>query len=420
MDQIKEIIKTRTIAYSLIAFIGTAANGLLGTVFFIVLARNLGTRDFGIVSVAITTFILVSDIADLGINSGIINFVSKYRSQNIQLVYKFMNLALKTKLAIWLIVAVVGYISSNFIAQNILLKPELQYSLRLSFLGVGSSLLFSFVTNSLQAFQKFISWSLINISMNGLRLIVVIFLISSLSLNINNSLIVYLTVPFLGFFLGFLVLPKKFLFVSNERSIEKLFFNYNKWIAALTIISAITARLDTFLSTRLLSISQVGIYSVATQLTSLMPQFISSLAVVIGPKLASQDSNQKAWEYFKKVQFFCIGLSVLALLFLPILIFLIPIFYGHLYNQSTNPFIILFVAQLVFLLAIPSHQAIFYYFSKPKVFIPISLGQMLINLSLGYYLISNYQIMGASLTVLIGMLFNFLIPLIWVVKKLKK
>ena len=212
-----------------------------------------------------------------------------------------------------------------------------------------------------------------------------------------------------------LFLLPQFLTVRNSKSVGSELFHYSKWVALVGILTATGSRLDTFLSARLLTVRDVGIYSAASQITVVIPQLVFALATVVAPKLASFDSDIKAIEYLKKLQLLVFGMFILGLLAIPVLVLLIPQIYGTAYLESITPFVVLFVAQLVFLLSVPSHQAIFYYFSKPSFFTWVGLGQLAITGLLGWFLISTYGITGAAVTVLIANLFNFLVPSAWVV-----
>ncbi len=416
----KEIFEKKTISHSLITLSGTLINGVLGILFFVVLARSLGPDNFGLVSFAIVTLTLFGDIADFGINTGIINFVSKYISVDKSRAYRYMKLGLKYKILSWILVLILGFLFSDLIAVSLLNKPELSGLLRLSLVGVGGALLFSFVTNCLQAFQKFLYWSILNIFLNSLRLISIIVLIFFGFLNYQVALITYIVLPFFGFFIGLMLLPKDFLKVKGEEEEVKDFFNYNKWIALSVVVSAFSSRIDTFLVAKYLRIYDVGLYSVATQLTSTIPQIIYSIAVVVAPKLSSHTIAREAFQYLKKVQLFTLGIAFLGLLTIPLSFVFIPLVYSNEYLGSIKPFIVLLISQLIFLSSIPAHQAIFYYFSKPKIFVGISFIQMLIILEISLRLIPVYGIVGGAYAVLGGSIFNFIFTNIWYLREFKK
>lgn len=414
------IVRTKTIRQSGVTFAGTFLNGLLGIIFYILTARFLGPIGFGIFSVAIAALSLASDISSLGTDTGIVRFVGKYINTDRNKALRFLKLSLEVKFLVWIFVLIVGWLTAPLIARNILAKPELSFPLQLSMIGVGSGLFFSFTTNSLQAIQKFWEWSGLNIATNALRLLFVGLFIYSGFFSVASTLLAYIIAPFMGFLVGFTFLPS-FLSVKNESSVARELFHYNKWVALFILVAAVSSRLDTFLATRLLSLAEVGIYSVAVSLASVVPQIVYALGVVVAPKLAGFDSKEKAITYLKKLQLFVLGLAFSGLLVgIPASYVVIPRLYGSQYLASISPFIILLFAQAVFLISTPVHTSVFYYFAKPSLFVWISLGHLAIIGGLGYFLISQFGYMGAATVVLLGTIFNFIVPAIWVIKKFRE
>ncbi|QQG47097.1 MAG: oligosaccharide flippase family protein [Candidatus Woesebacteria bacterium] len=418
--QVKKIIKTATIVHSFATLSGTAINSILGLGFYIILARFLGAQAFGVFSISVVTLTLISDIASLGTDTGIINFVGKYINKDKEKALKFLKLGLKIKLLVGTLVIIVGWIIAPFVATYLLAKPELEFPLRLALLGAFIALLFSFATSSLQAVQKFWIWSAVNISSNLLRLIIILTLFSAGLLSVNLSILTYVTIPLLGFFMSLYFLPP-FLKAKNENSVKNEFFHYNKWVAVFILVAAISGRLDTFLVTRILTLKDVGIYSVAVTLSSIVPQIVSAIATVVAPKIAGFDTKEKVILYLKKLQIFVTSLSILGILS-GILVGYIFItrFYGKNYLDSFVPFVILLIAQALFLISIPAHTAVFYYFSYPKLFVLVSL----VNLSIigigGWFLTSNFGFIGTAMAVLIGNISNFVISAIWVISRFRK
>ena len=418
-DILTQIIKTRTLKDAAISFTGTFVNGLLGLAFYILMARNLGPLNFGIFSVAVATLTLITDISDVGTDTGLVRFVGKYLNSNKLKALRFLKLGLKVKLVAWLVVLVLGWFLAPFVSANILAKSELVVPLRLALVGVGGALLFSFATHAVQAVQRFWVWSGLNVAGNLVRLLVIIFLISLMRLHLTSGLVVYIAVPFLGFLAGLFFMPS-FFKVKNEFGVAKEFFKYNKWVALFVLIAAVSSRLDTYISTRLISLAEVGIYSVAIQLAGIVPQIVFALASVVAPKLAGYDSDIKVKNYLKKLQVFTLGLALVGLIIgIPLSRVVIPLFYGNQYLGSVAPFAILLLAQAIFLISVPVHTAVFYYFGYPKLFFFIALGHLAIIGGLGVPLIGLYGYMGAAITVLVGNVFNFMVPAVWVVQKFR-
>lgn len=408
-----------TIIHSIATSSGTIINGLLGLLFYILLARNLSLEFFGMFALTVAFLTVCADIADVGVDTGLIRFIPKARSEKNQDFLKYLKLGFQIKMIIWVFVAILGWFMAPIISEVIFLKPQLTLALRISLIGVGGAMLFSFVTHSLQAFEKFISWSILNISLNALRLIILIILVTSVSLNLLNSLVVYMLLPFLGFFVGLLMLPK-FFKVKNEWKLANEFLHYNKWIAFISIITAFSSRFDTFLSARFLRAEELGIYSAANQLTQVFPQLSFAVASVIAPKLSSLKDKKTAISYLKKTQLLVFLIALGAIILLPGAIFLIPLILGSIYTESIGPFVILFFAQLIFFLSIPVHQSIFYYFAKPKFFVFTNLLNLILMFILAIYLIPEYRVIGAALVILFGNIFNLLVPTVWVVYNFRK
>ncbi len=418
---LRSIFKTATFKQSQITTVGTVLNGGLGALFYVLLARFMGPAEFGLLTISITTLVLIADIADIGTNTGLIRFVSLNMAQNREKGLKFLKLSLEIKLVAWLLAFITIFLLSPFLANQIFHKPELIWPLRLVGFGVGGALLFSFVTSSLQAFQRYFMWSMVNIVTNALRLVLVFVLGYYLLINVESVLFVYVLLPFFGFFLTLFILPSRDVFrAKDEFNLLQELLKYNMSVALFSIFAAFSARLDTFLNAALLSSREVGIYGAANQLVQIMPQLVSALGLVSAPKFASFQKNNQMLVYFKKFQLFVLGLCLVGLLTIPISAYLIPMLFGSSYREAVTPFVYLFLGQLIFLFSIPVHHSIIFYFGRPDIFIWVALGNLAIIGGLGYWMISNFGIIGAAVTVLVGMLFNFVCPLIWLFIKLRK
>lgn len=420
ISKIFGIFNTKTIRHSFITFTGTFVAGLLGAVFYILLARYLGPENFGIFSVSVLVLTLLVDIGNLGTNTGIVRFVGKYISDDPQKAYKFLKLGLKIKLFVAFTIGLVGFFLIPFIANNIIQKSEFILPLRIAIWGMVGLMSFSFATSALDSMQKYKQSNFLSVASNIFRLMVILILFAISSLTLSMALLTYVLIPLLAFFFGLKLIPN-FLKVKNENEVFGEFFGFNVWVSIFTAVAAISTRLDSFISSRFLNLHDLGIYSVAVTLSSIVPQVVLALGVVVAPKLASFTENLQAKNYLKKLQLFVLFLSVVGVsVGIPVSKFVIPRFYGEQYLQSVAPFSVLLVSQAMFLLAVPVHSAVIYYFSYPKLFVLISIIHLLIILILGWILIPRFGYIGAAITTLVGSVSNFLIPGFWVLRKFKK
>lgn len=416
---LRQIISTSTFRQSGITLAGTITNGALSAVFYILSARILGPASFGLFTIAIATLTLIADIGDLGTDTGLVRFIGKYTKKSKQKVARFLKLGLEVKLAVWLVVFIIGWFSAPFISSTFFTKSELSLPLRISFIGVGSYLLYSFIIHALQGFQKFWAWSGFQIGQGIVRVLAVLGLAFYSKLNLETTLGVLVATPLLAFLLGLFLIPMNFFKARKEISVAREFFQYNKWVAAFTAVAALGARMDTFISARLLAASEVGIYGAAHKLVAIVPQLVGAFGTVMAPKMAGMGSVDDFFSYLKKSQILVLGISGLGALSIPIVLVLIPLLFGQEYIAAGPIFVVLLFAMLFFLISVPVHMAVIYYYSYPKLFFWISLGHLAIILVVGWILISLFGVMGAAFTVLIGHIFNFAVPAVWVWRKVK-
>jgi O-antigen/teichoic acid export membrane protein len=416
---LSSVFSSSTFRHSSITFVSTVINGALGAVFFIVAARFLGPSEYGLFSVALAVLTLTSSIGNLGTDTGVVNFVSKYIHEDPKKAQRFLKLALKVKVIVGLLICALGISFSQIISQFIFQKPELSSLLQIAFIGVFSQLLFTFALSALQSFQKFVAWGGANVGQNAIRLLFLLGMYILGGITTSNILLLYALIPFAGFILGMIFMEKEFLRVSNENAVADVFFRYNVWVALFGAVSALSSRLDTFIIARLLDSTQIGLYGAANQLVQIVPQFVVALGTVIAPKMAQQNTKEKFVEYLKKTQLMILALAVLGILSIPIVLFLIPYIFGVAYLPSGSIFVVLLFAMLLFLISVPVHMAIYHYYSYPKLFFWLSIGHLILISCVGWYLITMYGVMGAAITVLIGQIYNYLIPGLWVINKLR-
>ncbi len=413
----RQAITTSTFKQSSITFGGTVMNGIFGAIFYIVTARFLGPEGFGLMSVAITVQTLFADIGDLGTDTGLVNFVSKNLKNDPEKANKFLKLALKIKLFVSLTAVIFGLIVSAYLAKYAFGKPELAMPLKIAFVGVGTLLVFSFITKSLQAMQRFWAWSNIQVTISILRLVFIFVFLAFGILNLNTSLWLYILMPLIGFVVGIFIIKTDFLKVKNEMEVRGEFFNYNKWVAGFLVLAAFGGRVDTFMSARILSAYDLGLYAAAYQLVRIVPQIVSAIGTVIAPKMAELGNIGDLKIYLKKTQIMVTGMAILGVATIPLVLYIVPVLFGTGYEGTGPIFIVLFVAMLIFLISVPVHMAIFYYFSRPSFFFWLSLGQLILITTLSYLLLNSFGAIGAAWAVFAGQLFSFVIPFIWVVRK---
>lgn len=402
-----------------VVLVGTIFNGALGLVFYSLAGRLLGPGEFGLLFITISFLTLTTDLIDLGTNSSVIKFVPSLVRNNPLQAYRFIKLGFKIKLLAWGVTALLSILSPLF-ARHLFAKPELSRLIQLALLGGGGALLFAFSSSILQALQRFRLWSLLNISSNFFRVLALLLLFFLGWLNLTNSLIIYLVIPFIGFIASLFIIPTlKIGQVKNDLSVLRSLYSFGGSVAVFTLIAAVSSKLDSFLVARLLSNNEVGIYAAANQLVMGIPQVASAVGVVLSPRFASFASLPTMLGYFRKAQLLVLGIGLASLLVLPFSGTILTFFYGSVYLPAVVPFIILWISMLVFLISIPVHTAVIYYFGNSKLFVWLSFLHLGIIAILGPQLIVQYGASGAAATVLIGVITNLLLPLVWFLRRIQ-
>ncbi len=413
------IIKSKTSRHSIISLGTTIINGILGLLFYIALARLLGPTEFGNILLVITLIIVCSDIADFGVNSGVVNFVSKHRGEDKS--YSYLISALLSKIVVGGIVSISIFLLAGLIANLFFQKNDLAGLFMIGSGGILGMMLFSFSTSALQAMQKYGSWSVLLIGSNLLRIAAIFSLLATNSLSVETAMISYILMPYLFFVLSFFYLPvRKILTAKEIKQTAKSLFSFSSWVGGSNILWVLLTKSDTFLLGRLVTSFQLGIYGLATQLTIAVPQLISAFAAVLAPRFAAFSDKREMNLFLRKFTFIISGLILLMLICLPLVWYLIPFVLGNSYLDSYPVFVILLLGASLLLLATPMHEAIRYYFQKPHLFLGIYGIQLILLVVLGLDLTPKLGIMGMSYAVLIANLVNLLLSAYFYVRLLRK
>src|SRR3990167_9590619 len=108
---IKNFLYSETSKDTMIVFLTTGVNIFIAGLFFVFVPRILGPSDFGIFATVVATGILAINVANFGIDSGILRFVSGKEKNN-----PYLALAFKVYLVLGLLTAGMGFLISPLLA----------------------------------------------------------------------------------------------------------------------------------------------------------------------------------------------------------------------------------------------------------------------------------------------------------------
>lgn len=403
MKRLLQIASTHTFRQSAITIVSTFAMAFLGAVFYLLVARLVGTREYGLFSVCLTIATILITVSDVGMGQGIVRFVAEH-SQNDKY-FPYANLALRIKVVIGTTLGLLLWIFSKPVAELILHQPDVARFLPLVGLATIGVLLFGYSIAIFQGLQKFFLWGALQVGANLSRLILMGGLLIFIKLNTFWALLLFAFAPLFGFLVSWFWLPLK-IFVSKISSTHiREFWSFNKWTAAFTIASSIVSRLDIILTTRFSNLSQVGIYGLATTMASFLPQLSGAIGAVTAPKFASFSDINHSRQYLKKAVMFSLGISlVVALTMIPTAMVVIW-FTGKDFSNALFPFLILLLSLTIFTSLSPVRDSILYYHHRPQFFFWANLAQAIVLIVVSYLLIPSFGVIGTAWAVFLGQLF---------------
>ncbi|MDP2632579.1 MAG: oligosaccharide flippase family protein [Candidatus Curtissbacteria bacterium] len=411
--ELKSLFFTDTGKDTSVVFIGTLLNVTIGGLFFIVAPRILHPESYGIFSVVLATGLMVANLANFGIDTGILKFLKPdNREEN----DKILKLALKAYLIIGLVIFVLGLLLAAPLA-SILSIPQSTILLRISFAGVIFILLTNFFIATLQTKRMFVQASFVNISSNTIRLLILGLGAYFATVDLYFLTALFFFVSIVSVVVGKLFVPLDFLKAKEENLHFKNFFGYNFWIAASLAISSIP--FDNYLLIKIAGPIATGLYAAPMKILTTTYQFAGGYSRVLASRFSSFDSDKKAIEFARKAS----GLVIVIFCALILSNFLAPTLitlFGKEFHQSIAVFRILTVGMAFFFADTVPMAIILYYFGKSKIAFYVTVWHYAIYVTLLLFFINKYSATGAAIAFSLSEIITFLTLTAYVILKFKK
>lgn len=413
ISELKSLLFTDTGKDTSTVFIGTLINVSIGGLFFIFAPRILGPESYGIFSVVLATGLMAANLANFGIDTGILKFLKPDNKEEND---KILKLAFKSYLFIGFFIFALGLLLANPLA-NLLNIPQSVNLLRISFAGVIFILLTNFFVATLQTKRMFVKASIVNIASNTARLLILALgsYFATIDLYFLTSLFFFVTL--VSVVVGKLFVPLDFLKAKEENIHFKNFFGYNFWIAASLAISSIP--FDNYILVKLAGPIATGLYAAPMKLLTTTYQFAGSYSRVLASRFSSFDSDAKAIEFAKKAS----GLVIVIFCAIILSNFLAPILialFGEEFRPSIQIFRILTVGMAFFFADTVPMALILYYFGKSKIAFYVTIWHYVIYIVLLLFFIGKYSATGAAIAFSLSEIITFLTLTSYIVFKFKR
>lgn len=415
---LKELFKGGSVSFSL-----KLAGLALGYVFSIVVARTLGAESFGIYSLCLTIVTIASIFARFGFDTTILRLNAEYKSQHKEdQLIPLSKLVFKVTLVISLVITLIIFLTSEFIAAEIFKNPGLTSSIKLvsfAILPFSLSLIFASALKGFKQITKAVFIEYISKFAFMLLFLVVGFLLFDLNKNSVVPVIVAASWTML-------ILSA----IWYRKEISLYHYNFAKTIEwkgifriALPLILAssvlyLKGWIDTIYIGIFMTEKEVGIYNVAQKLANLTVIPLVTINTIAAPKFAENilskyELKRVLRKTTKLIFIFATPILVCLILFSGMLLKV----FGPEFIEAETVLVIVAVAAFVnaifgsfgYLLQMTGHHVAF---QNSIIFL------ILLSILLNYLLIPVYGLEGAAVTTIIVNFVWYLIVVLFSIRKI--
>lgn len=397
ISNLKSLVYSSTAKDTYVLFVGNLGSAFLGFIFTFFIARVLNREDFGIFSATMNLVVILTSLSDIGISSGLVNFISEADAhKDIKKSHEYEKAGLVIRLWISLALAFLVILFAQHISRTMLATSDPAIAVWASVISIALfvPLYFPYI---LQAKKQFLKSVIIDNIYYVFRLIGLFALMYYGAVNLKSSL----ATAVLGFFaslaMSFIFVGGKFLFSKPSAEIYKNLFKFSGWIGVNRIISSVSGRLDIQMLASISGASITALYSIPSRLSSFIIILTASFSAVLAPRLASFQNKENERKYIIKASFALIPIVLITILWVifarPFMAIIFPT-----YLDSVPVFQALTLSMIPFIFTAPSVAAIIYAMKKNIYIGAFSFFQIAVIFLLNYYFIPKYGAFGPTLT----------------------
>jgi len=393
-----------------IGFLGVIFSKVFGYLYRLIVAR-VGIEQYGLISIGIALYAILTTISTLGMSNGILRFVSYYREKNEPNKIKGTILSsLKLVTPTGLVLAIILFVFSKPIAVNLFHDPNLSMIFKLFAIAIPFSAIRDIFLNVSKAYHKVQHEVYAKNILENLSKVILTFLLIYFGLNIFGASLAYTISIFLSLVLAYYLCEKK-VFSIFKKSLkpvymykELLSFSFPMLFSGM--INSIIGWTDILMLGFFKTSSEVGIYNVALPTAQLLYIAPLSLTAIFIPVLTNTHAKENK-EDFKNLYkattkwIFLMNLAMVALFFLSGDI-IIKVLFGSKYITANSALLILGVSFFLAYLATNSNSVLVVLKKTKLILFNVIIG-MILNIVLNFYLIPLKGLIGAAIATGISM-----------------
>lgn len=397
IDKAKTVLFSGTAKDTYVLFLGNVDSAFLGFLFTFFIARALNRADFGIFSAALNLVVILSSLSDIGITTGLVNFIAEADAEGDEKKsFEFQKAGLIVRVAIVLALSVLVIIFAPFISKSMLATTDPKVAIWASIISL---LLFvpMYFPYVLQAKKKFLQSVVVDNTYYLFRLIGILGFIYFGTITLYSAFSTALIGFVVSLTASFIFLKFKFLFSKPSKEIYSKLLKFSGWIGVNRIISSISGRLDIQMLASISGATVTAMYSIPSRLASFIIILTSSFSAVLAPRLAGFQNKESERKYIVKASLALIPIILGTVLWVILAKPFMAIIFPN-YMDAVPVFQALTLSMIPFILTAPSVAAIIYSMKKNVYIGAYSFFQLAAVFLLNYYFIPRYGAIGPTLT----------------------
>jgi len=394
----RQMLFSATAKDTFVLFVGNLGAAFWGFLFTLFVARSLSVYDFGIFSAALNLVVILASLADIGISTGSVNFVSVHSAKGEhEKVNEYIKASFLVRLFIVLGTSVIVAVFAPFVSKTFLATQDPKIAIWAAIIPIFlfPDLFFPYI---LQAKKKFLHSTIIDNAFYIARLLFALAFYTIGGLTMSKAFWAFGAGFVMSLVFIFIYLKPHFFRSRPGKEEYKNLLKFSGWIGVNRIISSVSGRLDIQMLATMAGALATGLYSIPSRLASFIVVLSSSFSAVLAPRLAGFGSKENEKKYILKSLIALLPITAGIVLWIIIAKPFILTLFGDKYIDSVPVFQALALAQIPFLFTVPSVSAIIYAMKKTVFIGAYSFFQIAAIFLLNFFLIPKFGVFGPTIT----------------------
>jgi O-antigen/teichoic acid export membrane protein len=412
LDLARRAARSRLAREVLMTYSGQIVGSGIGFVVQLLLQRELGPAQYGVLSIAVSVGVFAGVLTDVGLSHAMIRFGSKWLADapGTPAAMARCGAALRLRLVLAVVVSATGYLAAGWILATFYAgTPDLEGPLRWVFATLLAHTLFGWWMFFIQTFQKFALRSLVTVGGSAFRLAAYLALAAAGQVTPAAMILLDAGVNLATFAAAMRFSPRGLLRLPAPElgAAYREILPYLRFTGVLIVADTIFNELDVLMLGMLADEATTGLYRCAWTYAMVLNFLSMSVSNVLFPKITSFSDVAALKGFIRSALRMTSVLAVATLPALPLVSWWIP-WYEPRYAGAVGIFWIMY-AGVAFDLVVGPLGFTLYSLDRPGVLVRLAILKVALNVLGNWFLIPLYGAHGAAWATIVTRVFGGLI-----------